>query len=108
MVAVAPLWLCARTSAAAGPAPASTPAAASPDVRTAAARRAAPLPRADGAEYAAHTEFPFEQDPLTWGPVPPAESSSSESHLGILKISRTTVYCQIVRLPIRIGIVIPS
>src|SRR5689334_6998567 len=71
MVAVAPPWLCGSSSAAAVPAAAIVPVAASPHTRAAAARRAAPRPRADNTENADDTEFPFAQDPLTWGTVPP-------------------------------------
>ncbi|GGX85972.1 hypothetical protein GCM10010510_33770 [Streptomyces anandii JCM 4720] len=75
MVAVAPPWLRGVPAAAAGPAAAITPAAASPQTRNAAVRRPAPRLRVNGAAYEAHTEFPFEQDPLTWGRGPTSRIS---------------------------------
>ena len=81
MVAVAPPWLLRPSSAAAVPAAASAPAATSPDTSVAAARRAAPRPRADNAENEENTEFPFEQDPLTWGDGPTSRIRSPVSYV---------------------------
>lgn len=77
MVAVAPPELCAVSSATAGPAVTIAPARTSPDASDTAARRAAPRLHAaqpddpddpeNDTENVETTEFPFEQDPLTWG-----------------------------------------
>ncbi|GAA4997904.1 hypothetical protein GCM10023335_08960 [Streptomyces siamensis] len=76
MVAVAPPRLCGVSSAAAVPAVASAPAATRPDTNVAAVRRAVTRLRANDAENERNTEFPFAQDPLMWGKVPPAESEA--------------------------------
>jgi hypothetical protein len=85
MVAVAPPGLCTVSSpATAVPAPTIAPATTRPVASDTAARRVAPLLHAghpddtvNGAENEETTEFPFEQDPLTWGVVvPPAESEA--------------------------------
>ncbi|GHD43494.1 hypothetical protein GCM10010317_016150 [Streptomyces mirabilis] len=59
---------------------ANAPAATSPDTNVAAARRAAPRLRADHAENEENTEFPFEQDPLTWGDGPASRIRSPVSY----------------------------
>src|SRR3954468_20754514 len=86
MVAVAPLWFCAASSADAVSAAATVaPAASSPKTKVTAAGRPAPRPRADSAENAENTEYPFEQDPLSSGvAVPPAESVAPGAVFGIL------------------------
>src|SRR5690606_36993996 len=68
IVAVAPPCRGVASSAAAWPAPATiTPVTASPHTTAPAVRRTGPRPRRDHAENEANTEFPSEQDPLTWG-----------------------------------------
>ena len=64
IVAVAPPWFCVVSvvSAAAVPEPVNTPTATRPDTSAAAAVRAAPRLRADGAKKEENTKFPFEQD----------------------------------------------
>src|SRR4051812_6627407 len=88
MVAVAPPWLRGSSSATAAPAVVAALTATNPDTSATAARRAAAAPRrcTNGAENEESTDFPFEQDPLTWGvTVPPAESAAPRAMPGILR-----------------------